>query len=65
MEAEFKMTDLGKLSYFLGMKFTYTSTGLLMHQKKYAKDLLQRFKMNTCNSVATPLETNVKLTMDE
>ncbi|XP_019427108.1 PREDICTED: uncharacterized protein LOC109335430 [Lupinus angustifolius] len=59
------MTDLGKLSYFLGMEFSYTFTGLLMHQKKYASDLLQRFNMDSCNSVTNPVETNVKLTKDE
>lgn len=46
MKVEFEMTDLGKLSYFLGMEFSKTSTGLLMHQRKYVKDLLSRFKMN-------------------
>lgn len=31
MEAEFEMTDLGKLTYFLGMEFTYTIVGLMLH----------------------------------
>ncbi|WVZ00998.1 hypothetical protein V8G54_027067 [Vigna mungo] len=35
MEAEFDMTDLGRLSYFLGMEFAYTDAGILMHQRKY------------------------------
>ncbi|XP_019460077.1 PREDICTED: uncharacterized protein LOC109359836 [Lupinus angustifolius] len=65
MEAKFDVTDLGKLNYFLGMEFSYTPTGLLMHQKKYASDLLQRFNMDSCNSVTSPVEANVKLTNDE
>ncbi|XP_019430932.1 PREDICTED: uncharacterized protein LOC109338205 [Lupinus angustifolius] len=59
------MTDLDKLRYFLGMKFTQTSAGLLMHQKKYAMDLLQKFNLISCNSMANLIEVNVKLTKDE
>ncbi|XP_019429363.1 PREDICTED: uncharacterized protein LOC109336967 [Lupinus angustifolius] len=65
MKEKFEMTDLGKLSYFLGMEFTYTPTGLLMQQKKYAKELPQRFKMVSYNLVASLVEVNVKLTKDE
>ncbi|XP_047158697.1 uncharacterized mitochondrial protein AtMg00810-like [Vigna umbellata] len=65
MEAEFEMTDLGKLSYFLGMEFSQTTAGLLMHKKMYVKDLLERFKMVQCNDVKNPLEINAKLKLDE
>lgn len=53
MMREFEMTDLGQLSYFLGIEFTRTEKGLLMHQKKYASDLLRKFNMLECNSAAT------------
>lgn len=36
MKSEFEMTDLGKLAYFLGIKFMETSRALVMHQEKYA-----------------------------
>jgi hypothetical protein len=36
MNKEFEMTDLGSLSYFLGMEFVKTSKGMMMHQHKYA-----------------------------
>ncbi|XP_047156314.1 uncharacterized mitochondrial protein AtMg00810-like [Vigna umbellata] len=65
MEVEFEMTDLGRLSYFLGMEFTHTATGLLMHQQKYVKELLERFKMIKCNDARSPLEVNIKLRIDE
>lgn len=61
MQTEFEMTDLGKLSYFLGMEFTYTTEGLILHQKKYAKELLKRFNMSNCNSAKSPVEVNLKL----
>lgn len=37
MEVEFEMTDLEKLSYFLGMEFIYTIAGLMLHQRMYAQ----------------------------
>lgn len=32
-----------------------------IHQKKYAQDILKRFKMNKCNAAARPLEIRAKL----
>lgn len=55
------MSDLGNLSYFLGMEFKDTSEGVFLHQNKYAKDILKRFKMINSNATATPLETRAKL----
>ena len=46
---EFEMTDLRYLTYFLGMEFTEITYGLLMHQMKYASDILNRFNMMSCN----------------
>lgn len=65
MQSEFEMTDLGKLSYFLGMEFTYTIVGLILHQKKYVKELLERFGMTMCNSARSPIEVNQKLVNNE
>jgi len=38
MKAKFEMRNLGKLSYFLGMEFTITSKGMVLHQKKYGSE---------------------------
>lgn len=61
MMQEFEMYDLGNLSYFLEMMFKYTNKRTLLHYKKYAKDILNRFKMSNCNSTITPLEIGEKL----
>ncbi|MCI49719.1 hypothetical protein A2U01_0070963, partial [Trifolium medium] len=55
------MSDLGDLSYFLGMEFVKTSKGLFLHQKKYVEDVLKRFHMRNCNPAITPRETGLKL----
>ena len=58
-----EMSDLGRLTYFLGMEFTEDAEGLVMHQRKYASDILKRFNMSDCNPSSSPAETNVKLVM--
>ncbi|XP_052735546.1 uncharacterized protein LOC128197530 [Vigna angularis] len=59
------MTNLGKISYFLGMEFAYTVVGLVIHQKKYTRDLVKRFNMSLCNATISPMEVNQKLVRDE
>ena len=62
---EFEMTDLGELSYFLGIEFMKTSRGIIMHQRKCITETLKRFHMQNCNSVAVPVEVNLKIDNSE
>ncbi|XP_019435857.1 PREDICTED: uncharacterized protein LOC109342301 [Lupinus angustifolius] len=55
------MTDMGKLSYFLGIQFKQVDDGVLMHQNNYIQDVLNKFHMLDCNSTHTPAEVNLKL----
>jgi hypothetical protein len=55
------MTDLGELSFFLGMEFVKVKSGIVMHQHKYICELLEKFELDNCNSVSNPSETNSKL----
>ncbi|XP_052185318.1 secreted RxLR effector protein 161-like [Diospyros lotus] len=65
MEALFEMSDLGLMTYFLGMEITQSSTGIFISQRKYILDLLKKLKMKRCKSVATPLAKNGKLSKAE
>lgn len=58
---EFAMTDLGPLSYFLGISVTRHAGGLFLSQRTYAEDILKRTGMSSCNPVATPVDTKSKL----
>jgi hypothetical protein len=62
---EFAMTDLGDLSYFLGISVTRSPTGMPLSQRQYAVDLLQRAGMLDCNPCATAIDTRCKLSADE
>ena len=61
---EFEMTDLGKMSYILGMEFMYSEKGIILHQMKYELELLKRFELENCKVAITPADTNQKLDSD-
>lgn len=41
LSQQFRMKDMGPLSYFFGIQAQYTSTGLFLNQEKYAAHLLE------------------------
>ncbi|KAJ6883706.1 hypothetical protein NC652_030829 [Populus alba x Populus x berolinensis] len=61
MVHEFVMTDIGLMSHFLGLEVTQKEEGIFVSQNGYAKDILERFKMESCNPVSTPVENGVEL----
>jgi len=54
----FKMIDLGEMRYLFGMEVHQSSDGIFLSQRKYAKDMLRKFKLESCNPVSTPLAVN-------
>jgi len=58
---EFEMTDLGLMKYFLGLDVIQGKDGIFVSQERYAKVVLKKFKMTSCNSVSTPMEPGIKL----
>ena len=61
MKKEFEISDLRLLSYFLGIEFKTIDNGTMMHQTKYAIDLLKKFNMFKCNSIVIAVETRLAL----
>ncbi|XP_019462910.1 PREDICTED: uncharacterized protein LOC109361829 [Lupinus angustifolius] len=58
LKLEFVMSDLGNLSYFLGIEFSRTNEGILIHQRKYIANVFERFNMLECNSASKTIETS-------
>ncbi|GKD73786.1 ribonuclease H-like domain-containing protein [Tanacetum coccineum] len=56
LHADFSMTDLGPLNYFLGIYVTHNTSGMFLSQKKYAIEVLERAHMLTCNPCRTPVK---------
>ena len=65
MQGEFEMSIIGELKYFLGLQITQQKDGILIHQKKYAKDLLKKFNMDKAKSISTPMHPSQVLEADE
>ncbi|XP_049352678.1 secreted RxLR effector protein 161-like [Solanum verrucosum] len=58
---EFDISGLGLMHYFLGIEVKQSSSEIFISQKKYVQETLQRFEMQSCNSVTTPTELGLKL----
>nr|GMD66941.1 Retrovirus-related Pol polyprotein from transposon TNT 1-94 [Ipomoea batatas] len=61
----FEMTDLGEMSYFLGMEIKQRRNEIFICQQKYAKEILKKFNMDNCKSVSTPMCPKEKLCRDD
>ncbi|XP_016549353.1 secreted RxLR effector protein 161-like [Capsicum annuum] len=59
---EFEMSDFGKMQYFLGLEVVQSDDGIFVSQKKYVREILNRFKMQHCNPTNIPVEFGLKLT---
>ena len=53
MTEKFKVKELGKLSYFIGIDFDQGDGYVRMNQKKYIQKLLERHDMLDCKPKAT------------
>ncbi|KAJ0509944.1 putative RNA-directed DNA polymerase [Helianthus annuus] len=62
MMQEFEMTDLGTMKYFLGIEVNQYKEGISICQKKYAKEVLERFGMWESNGVKNPIVPGTVLT---
>ncbi|XP_049414554.1 uncharacterized mitochondrial protein AtMg00810-like [Solanum stenotomum] len=62
LKQAFKMKDLGELRYFLGIEFGRSKQGILMHQRKYALELISETGLTAAKPAGTLIDTNLKLT---
>jgi hypothetical protein len=65
MKSKFAMTDLGKMKFFLGIEVTQSEKGIFINQQKYAAEILNKFGMENCNIVSSPIVPGCKLVKDE
>ncbi|KAG7571799.1 Zinc finger CCHC-type superfamily [Arabidopsis suecica] len=61
MAAQFEMSDLGKLTYYLGIEVIQYEGGIMLKQERYANKILEETGMLDCNATHTPMEVNLKL----
>jgi hypothetical protein len=61
MRRLFRMSDLGLLSYYLGIEVKQGTRSVTLGQSAYAKKLLEKAGMGACNPCSTPMEVRLKL----
>jgi hypothetical protein len=61
MQASFKMSDLGLLSFYLGIEVQQGSSGISLSQTTYARRILDKAGMANCNACTTPMEPRCKM----
>lgn len=61
MKTMFKMSDLGLLSYYLGIEVHQTEHGVALCQSGYASKILDKLGMSDCNPTQAPIEEKLKL----
>lgn len=59
--SKFEMTDMGLMCYFLGLKVVQLDGGIFISQRKYASDILKKFRMENSKSVLTPIAEKMKM----
>ena len=65
MQAEFEMSLMGELKFFLGIQIDQHPEATYIHQSKYAKELLKKFNMLECTAAKTPMHPTCILEMEE
>jgi hypothetical protein len=65
MSREFEMSMMGELQFFLGLQIKQSKEGTFVHQVKYTKDIVQKFKMEDSKAMTTPMSTTTALDADE
>jgi len=64
LQQEFSMKDLGPLHHFLGMQVQQQDSGLLLSQRQYMIEILERAGMVDCKPCSTPVDMNPKLSAE-
>jgi hypothetical protein len=65
LQKHFKIKDLGKLKYFLGIEVARSKQGLFLTQRQYALDIISDSGLTASKPVDFPMEQNLKLTHSE
>jgi hypothetical protein len=56
---------MGELQFFLGLQIRQSKEGTFVHQAKYTKDIMRKFKMKDSKAMTTPMSTTTALDADE
>ncbi|GJY99203.1 retrovirus-related pol polyprotein from transposon TNT 1-94 [Tanacetum coccineum] len=64
MCSQFKMSMMGKISFFLGLQISQSPRGIFINHSKYALESLKKYGMESSDPVDTPMVEKSKLDED-
>nr|GEZ74140.1 retrovirus-related Pol polyprotein from transposon TNT 1-94 [Tanacetum cinerariifolium] len=65
MCSKFKMSMMGKISFFLGLQISQSPRGIFINQSKYALESLKKYGFESFDPVDTPMMEKSKLDEDK
>ncbi|GJW45671.1 retrovirus-related pol polyprotein from transposon TNT 1-94 [Tanacetum coccineum] len=65
MCSKFKMSMMGKISFFLGLQIFQNPRGIFINQSKYALESLKKYGFDSCDPMDTPMVEKSKLDEDK
>nr|GEU54343.1 uncharacterized mitochondrial protein AtMg00810-like [Tanacetum cinerariifolium] len=64
MTNKFKMSMMGQMSFFLGLRISQSPRGIFINQSKYASEIIKKYGLTSTDSVDTSMIKNKKLDED-
>jgi hypothetical protein len=65
MSREFEMSMMGELQFFRGLQIKESKEGTFLHQAKYTKDIVRKFKMEDYKAMTMLMSTTTALDADK
>nr|GFB80513.1 uncharacterized mitochondrial protein AtMg00810-like [Tanacetum cinerariifolium] len=65
MKSRFEMSMMGEMTFFLGLQVNQSPCGIVINQSKYVLEILNKYGMESCDPVGTPMEIKDKLDLDQ
>nr|GEW15589.1 hypothetical protein [Tanacetum cinerariifolium] len=65
MKSRFEMSMMREMTFFLGLQVNQSPCGIFINQSKYVLEILNKYGMESCDLVGTPMEIKDKLDLDQ
>ncbi|GJT13043.1 putative ribonuclease H-like domain-containing protein [Tanacetum coccineum] len=65
MKGEFEMSDMGELTFFLGLQVQQRPDGIFISQDKYVQEILKKFDLECVKTATTPYEAPKPMSKNE
>nr|GFB16861.1 retrovirus-related Pol polyprotein from transposon TNT 1-94 [Tanacetum cinerariifolium] len=65
MKSRFEMSMMGEMTFFLGLQVNQSPCGIFINQSKYMLEILNKYRMESCDPIGTPMEIKDKLDLDQ